>query len=152
MGKNQDPGSGINIPDPQHWFLSTQASGLPRSGERDSGFFSPTGSLGPPPDPPTRRFRVTSPIFLPRILLFPSEINRFNAIKSYNEMVKMVKKSSFLINFSTEHGKLGEVEFMGNNPGDVFCLVRAVSVEQSKLLLNPNKNTDFVLPSPTNRR
>ena len=20
MGKNQDPGSGINIPDPQHWF------------------------------------------------------------------------------------------------------------------------------------
>jgi hypothetical protein len=21
MGKNQDPGSGINIPDPQHWFL-----------------------------------------------------------------------------------------------------------------------------------
>ncbi len=23
MGKNQDPGSGINIPDPQHWFLNT---------------------------------------------------------------------------------------------------------------------------------
>ena len=22
MGKNQDPGSGINIPDPQHWFIS----------------------------------------------------------------------------------------------------------------------------------
>jgi hypothetical protein len=22
MGKNQDPGSGINIPDPQHWFLN----------------------------------------------------------------------------------------------------------------------------------
>jgi hypothetical protein len=21
MGKNQDPGSGINIPDPQHWLL-----------------------------------------------------------------------------------------------------------------------------------
>jgi hypothetical protein len=21
MGKNQDPGSGIKIPDPQHWFL-----------------------------------------------------------------------------------------------------------------------------------
>jgi hypothetical protein len=21
MGKNQDPGSGINIPDPQHWYL-----------------------------------------------------------------------------------------------------------------------------------
>ncbi len=21
MGKNQDPGSGINIPDPQHWML-----------------------------------------------------------------------------------------------------------------------------------
>ncbi len=21
MGKNQDPGSGINIPDPPHWFL-----------------------------------------------------------------------------------------------------------------------------------
>jgi hypothetical protein len=21
MGKNQDPGSGINIPDPQHWFF-----------------------------------------------------------------------------------------------------------------------------------
>jgi hypothetical protein len=21
MGKNQDPGSGINIPDPQHWKL-----------------------------------------------------------------------------------------------------------------------------------
>jgi hypothetical protein len=20
MGKNQDPGSGINVPDPQHWF------------------------------------------------------------------------------------------------------------------------------------
>jgi hypothetical protein len=20
MGKNQDPGSGINIPDPQHWY------------------------------------------------------------------------------------------------------------------------------------
>ena len=23
MGKNQDPGSGINIPDPQHWYLLT---------------------------------------------------------------------------------------------------------------------------------
>ncbi len=23
MGKNQDPGSGINIPDPQHWILRT---------------------------------------------------------------------------------------------------------------------------------
>ncbi len=22
MGKNQDPGSGINIPDPQHWILA----------------------------------------------------------------------------------------------------------------------------------
>jgi len=21
MGKNQDPGSGINIPDPQHWYV-----------------------------------------------------------------------------------------------------------------------------------
>jgi hypothetical protein len=24
MGKNQDPGSGINIPDPQHWDLDHQ--------------------------------------------------------------------------------------------------------------------------------
>ncbi len=24
MGKNQDPGSGINIPDPQHWTLTTR--------------------------------------------------------------------------------------------------------------------------------
>jgi hypothetical protein len=24
MGKNQDPGSGINIPDPQHWKLVTK--------------------------------------------------------------------------------------------------------------------------------
>jgi hypothetical protein len=23
MGKNQDPGSGINIPDPQHWLIAT---------------------------------------------------------------------------------------------------------------------------------
>jgi hypothetical protein len=23
MGKNQDPGSGINIPDPQHWRYGT---------------------------------------------------------------------------------------------------------------------------------
>jgi hypothetical protein len=23
MGKNQDPGSGINIPDPQHYFLAS---------------------------------------------------------------------------------------------------------------------------------
>jgi hypothetical protein len=38
---------------------------------------------------------------------------------------------------------------MGNNPGDVFCLVRAVSVEQSKLLLDPIKKTDFVVPNPT---
>ncbi len=26
MGKNQDPGSGINIPDPPHWFLSVVRS------------------------------------------------------------------------------------------------------------------------------
>ncbi len=25
MGKNQDPGSGINIPDPQHWFSITMS-------------------------------------------------------------------------------------------------------------------------------
>jgi hypothetical protein len=24
MGKNQDPGSGINIPDPQHWYPAFQ--------------------------------------------------------------------------------------------------------------------------------
>ncbi len=24
MGNNQDPGSGINIPDPQRWFLSSR--------------------------------------------------------------------------------------------------------------------------------
>jgi hypothetical protein len=27
MGKNQDPGSGINIPDPQHWFFFIPGSG-----------------------------------------------------------------------------------------------------------------------------
>jgi hypothetical protein len=25
MGKNQDPGPGINIPDPQHWFYLSEA-------------------------------------------------------------------------------------------------------------------------------
>jgi hypothetical protein len=38
---------------------------------------------------------------------------------------------------------------MGNNAGEIFCLVRAVSVKQSKLLFNPIKKKDFVLPSPT---
>jgi len=31
MGKNQDPGSGINIPDPPHWFLVVADSHLMRS-------------------------------------------------------------------------------------------------------------------------
>ncbi len=43
MGKNQDPGSGINIPDPQHWdpdsdpehcFLTVYSASLPDSGAR----------------------------------------------------------------------------------------------------------------------
>ena len=48
------PGKWIRIhadPDPQ-------PGSLPRSGARDSGFFSPAAILGPPPEP-TRRFRVT---------------------------------------------------------------------------------------------
>jgi hypothetical protein len=28
MGKNQDPGSGINIPDPPHWFLACSFTSL----------------------------------------------------------------------------------------------------------------------------
>jgi hypothetical protein len=29
MDKNQDPGSGINIPDPQHWLGHTGVRGFP---------------------------------------------------------------------------------------------------------------------------
>jgi hypothetical protein len=35
MGKNQDPGTGINIPDPQHW-LSMAAVLLGQSGPGDA--------------------------------------------------------------------------------------------------------------------
>jgi hypothetical protein len=47
MGKNQDPGSGINIPDPQHWFFY-QYSGI-------SVHY---------------RYRVADPVCLSRILIF----------------------------------------------------------------------------------
>jgi hypothetical protein len=39
MGKNQDPGSGINIPDPQHWeyfFLKTHCSLRSNNGAVDT--------------------------------------------------------------------------------------------------------------------
>jgi hypothetical protein len=28
MGKNQDPGFGINIPDPQHWWIDTSKDNI----------------------------------------------------------------------------------------------------------------------------
>jgi len=34
MAKNQDPGSGINIPDPQHWLFSQMFSHKPGEGGR----------------------------------------------------------------------------------------------------------------------
>jgi hypothetical protein len=40
MGKNQDPGSGINIPDPQHWSQEFQCCGS-GSGIRDWVLFDP---------------------------------------------------------------------------------------------------------------
>jgi hypothetical protein len=30
MGKNQDPGSGLNIPDPHHWFVCSPPVGMPQ--------------------------------------------------------------------------------------------------------------------------
>jgi hypothetical protein len=45
LGKNQDPGSGINIPDPQNWYYSV----------------CPLSELGPPPPPtPPSQANVSS--------------------------------------------------------------------------------------------
>jgi hypothetical protein len=46
MGKNQDPGSGINIPDPQHryqYVIKLEARNFPDNQEQCSG----PGSVGP---------------------------------------------------------------------------------------------------------
>jgi hypothetical protein len=45
MGKNQDPGSGINIPDPQHWF------GIRDPGSGKSLFRIPDPEVKKAPDP-----------------------------------------------------------------------------------------------------
>jgi hypothetical protein len=37
MAKNQDPGSGINIPDPQHWLFSQMFSHKPGGGGGGGG-------------------------------------------------------------------------------------------------------------------
>ena len=52
MGKNQDPGSGINIPDPQHWSLTTvwcrDAGGGAEQGAGREGGGGPRGGGGLP--------------------------------------------------------------------------------------------------------
>jgi hypothetical protein len=68
MGKNQDPGSGINIPDPQHCFFP--------SCPPQTTCTEPVSSL------PTELVLITSGVFLASIFLQDSIKGPFNLLRN----------------------------------------------------------------------
>jgi hypothetical protein len=51
MGKNQDPGSGINIPDPQHCFCFSHENKVKNCGKEHFLYFNTWILMDPDPQP-----------------------------------------------------------------------------------------------------